>query len=72
MSNQLHTLASLPLGRKYVHKNRSPVGPQSHSRCFKGEKNFLPLPGIEPQSLIHPAHGLAALPTEQTQFGDLS
>ena len=72
MSNQLHTLATLPLGRKYVHKNRSLVGPQSHSRCFKGEKNFLPLPGIVPRSLSRPAHGLDALPTEQTQLGDLS
>jgi hypothetical protein len=72
MSNQLHTLATLPLGRKYVHKNMSLVGPQSHSRCLKEEKNFLSLPGIEPRSLSRPAHSLAALPTEQTRFGDLS
>jgi hypothetical protein len=69
MRNQLHTLVTLPLGRK--HLNEKLFGLQTHSRCFKGEKNFLTLPGIEPRSLSRPAHGLAALPTEQTEFGDL-
>jgi hypothetical protein len=75
MSNQLHTLATLPLGRKYMHSThwiiRNLDGDQSHSGCFTAERNFLLLLGIEHCSLSCPAHGIVSIPTEQTQLGEI-
>jgi hypothetical protein len=63
MSGQVHALASpwYPLHRRLG-------GPQSRCGCCGEKKNFLPLPGIKPQFLNHPAHSPV---TELSRFPNL-
>jgi hypothetical protein len=43
---------------------RSLDGPQNRSGPYGKEKNLLPFEGIDQRFLGHPAHNLAAIPTE--------
>jgi len=47
VNGQPHAMADLPPGKKFpVLINRRLRGPQSHSGCFREEKNLLPLARI--------------------------
>ena len=52
VSGCLHTLAALPLGKNpFYSLNKRQTAPQSQPECFGEEKNFLPLTGIEKQTV---------------------
>ena len=62
MSCQLRPQAALLLGKSpTVPLNRRLAGPRSRSVGFGEEKNFLPLPRIEPRYLASPGHALVSL-----------
>jgi hypothetical protein len=51
VSDQLHTLATLPLEKEYpVPTVKEAGGPQSWCECGGEEIKYQPLPGIKPQS----------------------
>jgi hypothetical protein len=60
VSGQFYSLTALPTGKV-------PLGaPQSLSGQFAEEKGLLPLLGMEPQSISHPAPSLFTILTELT------
>jgi len=63
VKGQLNTWMLLPTGRSPWHPLNGKLGePKSQSEFCRGKKkNLLPLPGIEPPFLVHPACSLVTI-----------